>query len=204
MERQRDMLDGLGSLYEDVLRKSKLEEARRSRTGKQLEQRATLLAPTSRATPETIHVASLVCFVLSPMDLGRVLVAAAERNATVMVHDDGLVIPPNPTAEVVSKALQSLDTAKRRAAGQLSGLKGYQVSVANRVVDTARRAELIRNDWALRDHTTHDLLARAGRKPGQPMSYNTAVKLLGKRERQQKKLDDHMAYLARKEANNEQ
>ncbi len=194
------MLDGFGTRYEDVLKKSQLEAARRSRTGAQLEQRAWLFRPTSRTSPETIHVASLVCFVFSPMDLGRVLAGAATRNATIIAHDDNLVIPPNPPADLISKALQSLDTAKRRAAGQLTGMKGYQVSVANRLSDTARRIELIRGDWARREHPTVELLARAGRSEGKPLSYTTAVAKLGTREQARKKADDHAAWLVRKEA----
>lgn len=161
-----------------------------------------MLRPTSRKTPETIHAASPVCLALSPTDLGRVLAAAAARNATVVFHDSGLRVPPDAGAAVISEAIQALETAKRSASGK-TGRPGYETSSEKRVDDAKRRVELIREDWAKRDHITADLLARAGHR-GKALSFNTAVKYLGRRALAQKKYDDHLAYLVRKAAKKEQ
>lgn len=202
MEAQYALLAGKGTLYEDVLKKAQLEAARRSRTTDLLVQRDEMLRPTSRTTPETIRTASPVCLVISPTDLGRVLAAASARKATVVFLDSGLSIPPDAGAALISQALQAFETAKRSAAGKLSGRMGYEVSSEKRIEDAKRRAETIRPDWGRSDRLTSDLLAQAD------LSFNTAVKYLGRRSLvqkiEQKKRDDHLAYLVRKATKQEQ
>ena len=188
------------AVYEDVLRPKQLK----GRSTDSLVERANLLQPTSRKTTETILVASPPCFAWDVRDFSGALAAAAKnRRATVIFLDTGLEVPPDAGVAVVHQAIEAFDKARRRAQTEPGRIKGWIKAVENRKADTNRRLNLIRIDWKLRQHTTQELLQRAG-KDGKPMARNTAIHHLGDRKKEQKKWEDHQMYLARKEAKHEQ
>lgn len=195
LERQAAVLTGKGVLYKDVLRKAKLADY----SPDMLEQRGHMLRQTTRTEPETIYVASLVCLALTLPDLCDVLAAASQRPATVIALDTGLEIPPSDNFDLFGKVAQVFQLAKRRGAMIEGQTKGWIKAVENRNADTKQRLALIVDDWKRGDHKTAELLVRAGRG-GKPMARNTAYHHLGDRKKEQKKWNDHQAYLARKEA----
>ena len=184
--------------YEDVLR----TEALKGRAVESLVQRAALLRPTARRAPERILVASPVCFAWDIRDLSGALAAAARRNATVIFLDTGLEVPPDAGVAILHQAIEAFDRAKRRAQTEGGRVKGWIKAAENRKVETARRLDLIREDWKLRQHATQELLARAG-KDGKPMARNTAILHLGDRKKEQKREDDRQMYIARRKAKDE-
>lgn len=174
--RQREIIGPGGTEYEDVVKKTVLKR----RDPASLKERATMLRPTARKTPQTIRVAALPCLAWTWLDFVAVMAAASARNATIVSASSGLEVPPNPDMATVHRAMTEFASAKLRAQTEPGREKGRAAAAALVVEDTKRRLALIEADWSRREYSTADLLARAGRGK-RPMAHATAVKALGKR-----------------------
>ena len=172
MTRQRELLGEVEREWVDEIKVS----SRKRPVPENLPQRAVMLKPIGRERPEVIVVASLACLALSWRDLGDVLVAAAERHATIRALDTGIEIPPSPGAELMNRAMQWFDAAhKRRGLGRTRG----DIAAA-KIEDTKKRIDLIRHLWPLKTHSTPELLKMAGNEK-HPMAPATAKAHLGSR-----------------------
>lgn len=195
VQRQRELLADVlpkagAAVYEEAISQT----ARKLHRGADLKERADMLKPTSRRTPETIHVASLSVLAWDAADLVSALAAAAARNATVRAHDVGLDIAPDAATERVHEAVQAFTRTRRDAQTSIGRAGGWKVAAANREAATAAKIALIKDDWPLRTFRTPELLARAG------TTYPTVVAVLGKRPAAQAAHDKKLARQARKDA----
>jgi hypothetical protein len=183
-EAQQKLLDGVGkklTTYRDELRPGQ----RKRKDVAALMERAAMLAPTGRRSrDEVIYVACLGLLAWDQRDLVHCLAAAAERGASVFALNTGAMIPPDVGAAEIAAAQDDFVADKRRGAVQ-PGRAGHEIAREQRLADTARRINLIREDWGNAAFTLGELLERAGRetKRGhiQPMAYVTARRALGVR-----------------------
>ena len=200
-ERQIELLGTEGPLYEDKVRPARL----RKRDPADLIQRAVMLAVTTRKNNvETIRVAAPECLAHDAEDFGRVLAAAAKRNATVLLVNSGLAIPPNAPADVVALAIEQIGSGRRRSNSAPGGKLGRVIAAEKKRADSKVRAMRIADRWPLPNaaHPTAALLAEAGRtkrKEVVPMSYNLACQHLGKRPLAQKRYQQKLDRAAKKD-----
>lgn len=176
LPRQRELLADViqkagSAVYEDVVS----ERARKAHRGDDLTERADLLKPTARRAEETIHVASLSVLAWDAADLLTVFAAAYGRNAYIVAHDTGLIIPPKDGVQKVNEAVQSFLTTRRDAQTGIGRAAGARVAADNRKARTVAKIALIRDRWHLREPSTKALLTEAG------LTYPTAVEHLGSR-----------------------
>lgn len=186
LERQRALLGpDAGTEYVDEFG----PVHRKRRDPAVLKDRAALLRPTSRQdADDLISVAAPSCFAFSPDDFSAALAAAATRGATVRFLDTGTEIPPRPETQLVDQVARQFAVALRRR-----GLHHTREEIAEqRRKDTLRRIALIADDWPKREHSTQDLLARAGTKK-HPMAPATAKDHLGSRPEMQRNYDRERA-----------
>lgn len=183
-EAQQSLLDGVEeelTIYEDQVRPGQ----RKRKAVDALVQRADMLRPTKRRRgDEVIYVPCLGNFAWDLWDLARCFAAAKEREATIVALNTDLRIPPDASEAVMKQAREDFQADKRRGAVQ-PGRVGWEIAQEQRLADTERRINLIREDWGNPDFKLEDLLLRAGRttKRGhvQPMAYVTAKQHLGVR-----------------------
>ncbi len=181
---QQELLDSVGeklTVYQDDLRPGQ----RKHKDPAALAQRADMLRPTSRRNrDETIYVAALGLLAWDLRDFGRCLAATQARGSTIVALNTGRRIGPDAGAKEISEAQEDFTGDKRRGAVR-PGRLGYEIAQEQRLADTARRIDLIRQDWGNPAIALDDLLMRAARttKRGalQPMAYTTARKALGVR-----------------------
>ena len=173
IERQQAALGDRSPVYQDHASAKSI----RNSTAAALKERATLLAPTSRQTPEQITVASFRCLALSWQDFAAVIAAAFGRRATLHALDTGETISPDASPAVVAEAIAAFGRVVRRGG---KGRTKQEIAAETRV-ETLRRIELIRADWPKPEPSTRELLALAGVKPGRPMAPSTAREHLGRR-----------------------
>ena len=184
IEAQQKLLDGIGkklTVYQDELRPGQ----RKRKDVAALEERAAMLAKTGRRSrDEVIYVACLGLLAWDQRDLVNCLAAAAERGASVFALNTGSLITPDAGAAEFAAILADFSADKRRGAVQ-PGRAGHEIAREQRLADTARRIDLIREDWGNPAFSLGELLERAGRKTKrghiQPMAYMTARRALGVR-----------------------
>lgn len=169
------------TVYGDVLRPGE----RKRKSVEALSERAALLRPTGRRSRgETIYVACLGLLAWDLRDLQRCLAAAQARGATIVALNTGRRIGPDAGAKEIGEAQDDFAADKRRGAVR-PGRLGREIATEQRLADTARRLDLIREDWGNPAFSLETLLLRAGRttKRGavQPMAYITARRALGVR-----------------------
>lgn len=191
LARQRKLLGMVEREWVDEIKVS----SRKRLQPEDLKQRAVMLKPIGRDRPETIVVASLACLAVSWRDLGDVLVAAAERNATIRALDSGVEIPPSPGTALMNQAMQWFAAAHQRRG---LGRTREEIALA-KIEDTKARIERIRHLWPLRTHTKEELFAIAGEK-GKPLAPATAKRYLGSRHLAQAEHDRGQAREAGRQA----
>jgi DNA invertase Pin-like site-specific DNA recombinase len=152
VERQRQALAEVGfdgPIYEDTLTRAHL----RGRNVAALEQRADMLRPTSRTTPEVILVSSIRVLALSPVDLTVALASASARHATIRALDTGLEIAPDAGAAQIAAAAAAWDKARRDDQTRDARGKGNEAAV--RAAERRREAGLAiaRPLWGLPSET---------------------------------------------------
>ena len=182
IERQRHALAGAGlsgPTYEDTLNRNQL----RGRNTAALVERAQMLRPTARTTPEIILVASIRVLALSQVDLTNALAAAAARNATVRVLDTGLEIGPNATIAKIAVATMAWDKARREDQTRDARTKGNAAMVA--AAEQRRKAALAiaRPLWELRSEEMP--VAEVAKRAG--VSVGTLYTYLGRRSPAQRR-----------------
>ena len=184
VERQRELLSGLGPEYVDVLGAAALKR----KSPADLKQRAELLRPTSRQSGERIYVAALACIAWpghGERDFLAVLSALAGDAATLVDMETGGEIAPMPDAPALAAAVEDYRKGFYRASTTGARDAGTKTAAAKAIADTEARIALIRKDWPLSEPSTSDLLAKAGKARGRPMAYKTAVAYLGSRKKAQ-------------------
>ena len=179
ISRQRELLAGIDRVYEDRLNQAALKR----RDPKELKDRALLLRPTSRQTPEVIVVASINCLAWTWEDLCAAVVAAEARHATIREASTGWQFAPGDGAGELARRLPTF-ARQKRARGLVKSREEYN---AQRLADTRRRAELIKPYWHLPNSEWPKavLLEMAG-QDGKPMALATAERHLGNRYAAQK------------------
>lgn len=159
--------------------------ARKAHSSEALSERAFMLRKTSRRSgDEHVYVASLCVLAWAPEDWMQCMAALADRNATVVALDTGRVLPPDASQTERAEAFSEFLAGRRRAQTGEGRKVGAKISADRKKADSARRADLIRDDWPLRTVATKDLLLRAGttRSGGvTPMAYSIAKRHLGPR-----------------------
>ena len=86
----------------------------------------------------------------------------------------------------MSRQLKKHTPALAKPSGKVKGLKGARASAKARTALCKQGCALIKARWQrpAHEHRTKDLLQEAGQAVGRAhISYNTAIKLLGKRPR---------------------
>jgi hypothetical protein len=138
VERQHQALSEVGfdgPIYEDTLTRAHLH----GRNVAALEQRADMLRPASRTTPEVILVASIRVLALNPVDLTAALAAASGRHATIRALDTGMEIAPDAGAAEIAAAA-AWDKARRDDQTRDARGKGNEAAV--RAAERRREAGL--------------------------------------------------------------
>jgi hypothetical protein len=183
-ETQQELLDGVGerlTIYQDELRPGE----RKRKAADAMVQRDAMFRPTGRRNrEETVYVACLGLLAWDLRDLQRCLRAAQARGATIVALNTGRRIAPDAGAKETDEAQDDFTADKRRGAVR-PGRLGHEIAREQRLADTARRLDLIREDWGNPAFNRDELLMRAGRKTKrghiQPMAYITARTALGVR-----------------------
>lgn len=89
-----------------------------------LKQRAVMLQPSTRQTPELVIVASLRCLGWTMADIASALAAAGRRNASVLALDRGETYTPRSLEPKLLEALADAEIGRKRAqtaAGRSAG-----------------------------------------------------------------------------------
>ena len=179
LARQRELLAGIESVYEDKLTAAALKR----REAADLKDRKLLLRPTSRATPEMIVVASINVLAWTWQDLCKVVEQAEARHATIHEVSTGWEFKPGDGAGELARRLPTFARA-RQARGIVRKREEFN---RERMEDTRKRAELIRPYWHLsNEEWPRDTLLAMASKDGRPMALKTAQGCLGNRYAAQK------------------
>jgi hypothetical protein len=183
LDRQKAILKAIPGfaqipVYQDNLTRRGLQ----ARSPDLLEERATMLRPTSRRAAETIYVASPAVLVFGASDLAHVLTAAAARHATLVFVADGLEVPPDPHTAVVAQVIDLWERHKRRALSEGGRLTGIRVAQERRAAATAAGLDKVRADWSRPsdEAPTAELVARSG------LTYKSLNQHLGPRKKAQR------------------
>lgn len=191
VERQEHMLVSVKT--EAIYKDSKLSAAKRAaRDRKALvhlfgEEGALRPASPRPGETDTLHVASLAVLGWSQLDFQAVMLAAQARQTNIRAHHEDLTIAWDCDGPARLAAGEIFDRSRMRAQRTATG--GHEAAAQARRADTARRAALIREDWSRREHTTLELLLRAGPRKGVAMAHQLAVRELGKRSTMQNLYD---------------
>ena len=186
-ERQLEVLGNLAndtSIYFDKLSGAAKKERRISA----LRDREALLASFREGESDELHVASWPCLAVGPDDLITVTAETDRLGVTIVVHDIGMRIEPGAAPTKIKAARDALAAAKRSRDTE----EPRAAAMRRRRERTEARAAKIKDDWPKRDHTTEELLDRAGER-GKPMAYITARNFWGKRPEMQALRDAEMA-----------
>lgn len=182
VERQRQALADAGftdPIYEDTLTRNEL----RGRNVDALVKRAQMLRATKRQAPETIVVASIRVFAISPVDLTSALAAAAARTATVRVLDTGLEIGPGAAIAEIAAAATAWDKARRDDQTRDARSKGNAAMVAAAQRRREAKLDIARPLWSLPpgEMSVAEIRKRSG------LSNGTLYEYLGPRSPAQKR-----------------
>ena len=176
IERQQELLAGIEPVYLDKISPKAIKDKNEAK----LLQRADLLRPTSRKSPEQIVVADWPVLAFTWQQFLGVCAQATGRNATLHAVATGQTIDPHGSVEALAAILPSF---AERVRGR--GLrKSREERARERVEDAQRRAMLVADDYGKPDDECpmDELRARAADKDGKPMAPATLVKYLGKRK----------------------
>ncbi len=182
VERQEQLLKGFTDIYRDELTKAQIKRRRTD----ELADRRRMLRPSSRDQPDRISIAAWPCFAWDTEDLLVALGHAAEKHVTIVCLSDGIEVEPFQGMPNLGRVVEAFRNAKRGARTEPGRQKGTDVAAERRRADVARRIALIADDWPKREHTTKELLLRAGTNPKTPMAYATAMKFLKARPKVQR------------------
>lgn len=123
---------------------------KRGRRASALVERATMLRPTNRQTPEVIVVATIRALALnSGPDLLGALKAAGERHATVRALAEGLEIPPGAGIDVIAAAALAWDKGRRDDQTVDARSKGAAAAAARAAERRAKAIAIARPLWGL-------------------------------------------------------
>lgn len=162
-----------GPIYRDEMSRAHL----RGRNIASLKERAKMLRPTARTTPEVIWVASFLCLALNPVDLTEVLAAAVARNATVKALDMGVEVGPGAGPAEVAKAVQAFDKARKGEQTREARTRGNAAAAERARQRTAPKLTEARKLWGLPSATISS--AEIGRRVG--LSVKALYDHLGRR-----------------------
>ena len=142
-----------------------------------LKQRATMLRPTSRTTPEEIEVASFLCLAPNMADFLDVVARASARNATLVDLSTGRRITGGQGAEELAREIPFFREALRGRAN------GTRTEYAAKIeADGRARAIAVADLWKLpNEEAPIDMIRERAGRPGKPMAPATLVKHLGVR-----------------------
>ena len=156
--------------YRDILTRRGLQ----SRKPELLVDRKAMLRPTGRRSGETIVVAALGCFAVSPADLATAIAAASARRATIEVVADGLTIPPDPPAAVQAAVQAVWEQRRRQGLHEAGRMAGQRAAVEKRNAKVAVKLARVEAAWPT-DARLADLVELSG------LSSKTLYKHLGPR-----------------------
>ncbi len=129
--------------YRDALKKA----ACRRRDPADLVQRALLLRPTSRRTPEMIYVAGLRVIGWSMSDVTRALAAAGRRNASVHAVDIGKTFTAATLEPELLEAIADAEEARRRGQTAAARSAGVEAAAAKRKKARDAKLAIARAEW---------------------------------------------------------
>ena len=180
IEDQQAKLAGIDRVYVDKLG----PKAQRERLPAALKDRARLLAPTARQSPETIIVVDLHVLAWSTKDLCDVIAAAAARHATIRELSTGLVIEPSDGVAALAQRLPAF--------AEFTRTRGWRKSRAERAAEREeehrQRALAVAHLYQLPDaEMPLDRVREAAGLAGKPMAPATLRKHLGIRKDAQRK-----------------
>ena len=162
--------------------------AKKEKRASALKDRDALLASFRAGEGDELHVASWPCLVVGPDDQITLTAETDRLGVTIVVHDIAMRIEPGSAPTRIKAARDALANAKRSRDTETA----REAAMRRRRERTQARAAKIKEDWPKRDHTTEELLIRAGER-GKPMAYITARNFWGKRPEMQALRDADMA-----------
>ena len=140
MAKQEEILTAAGidisDAYRDMLKKAQIKR----RSPDELRDRARMMRPTSRGTPEIIYVASLRCLGWTMADIARAIAAAGRRNASIHAVDIAETFNAETIPERLMLALANADDARR--IGQTADGRSAGVTAAAIKKEKKRKAQL--------------------------------------------------------------
>jgi hypothetical protein len=132
----------------------------RGRYQDKLTERAIMLRPSTRKTPDTILVASLVVLAKADPDMRQLAQALAAQSAVIESAEDATIYNPKQLDKLIAA------WARARTKSRLEGAakRGGEASATIRKAKSLEGAKRIWNRWKLPsdEHKTADLLAEAG------------------------------------------
>jgi hypothetical protein len=143
--------------------------ARKNHRVAALIERATMLRSPRPGRGDRLYVATVGVLWFHLPDLIAVLAEAEKHGLTIVdVSAEQAFVPT--AVDAINRARLALEAARQGPSREKARLRAMEV----READTARRIELIRDDWLRQTPSTKELLERAGRD-GRPMAYQTAA-----------------------------
>lgn len=138
-----------------------------------------MLRPTRRATVDRIHVMSLACIADNEKALREFLTLAKQRGCRIISKEENQEFVLRNKSDV-EHFVHEWRLARNRGAAKIGGL----ISAKLREDEHRKACAVIADRWPLakEEWRTPDLLREAGQAIGKKkISYNTAIKYLGKR-----------------------
>jgi hypothetical protein len=138
---------------------------------------STVMRPTQRVTRDTLYAASVACFAEGDDGLKKLIADCRKRNTCLASIQEGFSWTPQQSTGL---ALKAWKTARINGAAKV----GAMLSARKREAESEMACDYIRPKWRLPNsqYSTDELLKLAGEViHKKKISYNTAIKFLGKR-----------------------